>query len=305
MTQSEPTGTIFDVKRFALHDGPGIRTTVFLKGCTLKCQWCHNPESWRPEREHSFRADRCTGCGRCAEACPEGAIGDNGQPGGVDPSRCTLCDACVEACRSGARELVGRAATVAELMAEIERDVAFFDESGGGATFSGGEPLGQPDFLLAALKECRRREIHTALDTTLHAPWEIVDSLRDWVDLFLCDVKQIDSAVHEQFTGVSNELILENLRHLAGLGHPIIVRVPLIPGVNVDDDSIMAVSRFVAELGSVRRIDLLPHHAAAKGKLTRLVGNHDFMDVEPLAAARIDEIVKRLQQDGFTVKVGG
>jgi pyruvate formate lyase activating enzyme len=303
--REEPTGTIFDVKRYALHDGPGIRTTVFLKGCTLSCRWCHNPESWRPEVEHSFRAGRCTSCGRCVDACPQGAIGNSDRPGGVDPARCTLCGRCVEVCRGGARELVGRVVTVAELLAEIERDVAFFDESGGGATFSGGEPLMQADFMLAVLRECRRREIHTALDTTLHAPWEVIDQLRPWVDLFLCDVKQLDPAVHEQFTGVSNELILGNLRRLAGLGGEIIIRVPLVPGVNDDEDSIMALSRFVAELGGLRRIDLLPYHAAAKGKLVRLTGDHELMDVRPLAEERIRRIVGQLQQQGFAVKVGG
>jgi len=299
------SGIIFDVKRYAIHDGPGIRTTVFFKGCPLQCGWCHNPESWREGPEHSLRTSRCIGCGRCVEACPHGAISGTGEPSTTDPSKCVLCGACVEACPAGAREILGCLLTVEQVLAQIERDVVFYDESDGGVTFSGGEPLSQAAFLGKLLAECKAREIHTAVDTTCHAPWEVVEAVAEHVDLFLIDIKHMDPAIHERFTGVSNDLILQNSRRLAQREKEIIIRIPLVPGVNDDDENIAATGEFVSSLGGVTRIDVLPHNEAARGKLGRLTQGHELLQVEPPAAERIQAIVQQLEQSGFTVKIGG
>ncbi len=298
-------GVIFDVKRYAIHDGPGIRTTVFLKGCPLRCRWCHNPESWHAAHQPAFRAGRCVGCGRCIEACSSGAISRLDERVVTDPNACTACGDCVDVCQTDAREILGRQATVSELIKEIERDLIFFDTSGGGVTLSGGEPLAQPEFLRALLGECKAREIHTALDTTCHAPWDVLESIAGTVDLFLCDLKLMDPAAHEQFTGVSNQLILENLARLARLDRQIIVRIPVIPGVNDSDDNLDASGAFIRSLDRPVEVDILPYNRAVLGKLGRLTGNYDILKVDPPDRRRLEEIRKRLKSFGIAARIGG
>lgn len=310
---TDSTGVIFDLKRYAVHDGPGIRTTVFLKGCPLRCRWCHNPESWSQAPERAYRANRCTGCGRCIEACPGGAISRAGDRVQTDSDRCTLCGDCVRACPSGAREILGRRVSVDELMARIERDVIFFDTSGGGVTVSGGEPLMQPDFVERLLAECKTREIHTALDTTCHGPWETLERIGRHVDLFLCDVKLMDPAAHRRLTGVSNELILENLRRLTASGRRVIIRMPVIPGVNDGEENLTATGEFVGSLGQSPggsvdapvRVDILPYNEAMRGKLDRLAEDYPMMEFEAPSPGRMKRIASKLESFGVRVNIGG
>jgi pyruvate formate lyase activating enzyme len=298
-------GIVSDIKKFSIHDGPGIRTTVFLKGCPLSCWWCHNPESQAPEREMTFWANRCIQCRACLEVCAEGAISWAGEVMSTDREQCVLCGACVEACYAGAREIVGREMTVGQVMAEIERDIAFYDESGGGATFSGGEPLLQQDFLFALLQACKEKEIHTAVDTCGFVTWETLDSVREHVDLFLYDLKLMDDAKHQKFTGVSNELILKNLQMLSKRGHNIFLRVPIIPGINDDDENIHQTGAFAAALPHLNRVDILPYHHAAAEKYSRLNKVYELSGIRPPSNERMAEITQILREFGLQVKIGG
>ncbi len=290
------TGIVFDIRKFSIHDGPGIRTTVFLKGCPLQCAWCHNPEGQSAAVELMLRPGRCIRCGACLEACPQGAISLDGDVPVTNPTLCRNCGACVESCYAGARELVGREMGVADVLHEIERDRPFYDESGGGVTVSGGEPLMQPDFLAALLRACREREIHTALDTCGYAPWATVDRVRESVDLFLYDLKIADDDRHRAWTGASNRPILENLRALSRLGHRIILRTPVVPGVNDDEENLRAIARIAAELPRPVRVQLLPYHRIGVEKYSRLARPYTLPEAVPPAPARLEEIAGALQQ---------
>jgi pyruvate formate lyase activating enzyme len=223
----------------------------------------------------------------------------------TDAESCTLCGDCVEVCYAEAREIAGREVTVAQVMAEIEQDISFYDESGGGVTFSGGEPLSQPDFLLALLQACKEKELHTTVDTCGFAPWETLDSIRECVDLFLYDLKLMDDARHRKFTGASNELILRNLRMLSERGHDIFLRVPIVPGINDDDEHIRQIGAFAAALPHLNRVDILPYHHIALEKYKRLNKVYSLPEARPPSDERIAEIAQILEGFGLRVKIGG
>jgi pyruvate formate lyase activating enzyme len=298
-------GMVFDVKKFSIHDGPGIRTTVFLKGCPLSCWWCHNPESQIMEPQFVFWDKRCIRCGACVEVCPQDAVCANADGVSTDVEKCVCCGACVDVCYAEAREVVGREMTVPQVMTQIEQDIPFYDQSGGGVTFSGGEPLLQWRFLLALLQACREREIHVALDTCGFSPWRAVDTVREYVDLFLYDLKLVDDARHRRFTGVSNELILGNLQALSQHGHDIVLRVPVIPGVNDDDDSVRGIGAFAAALPRLERLDLLPYHHVGVEKYKRLNRVYRLPEARPPSNGRMAELAQVLREFDLPVKIGG
>jgi pyruvate formate lyase activating enzyme len=299
------SGIVFDIKKFSLHDGPGIRTTVFLKGCGLRCWWCHNPESQHPGPELMLRPELCVQCGVCAATCPQGAITWDGERYVTDRSQCTRCGECTVSCYAEARELVGREMTVEAVMADILRDAAFYDESGGGVTFSGGEPLLQGDFLLALLQACQAQGLHTVLDTCGYAPTGTLNAVREHVDLFLYDLKLMDDARHRQVTGVSNTLILDHLRLLVENGHRVILRVPIIPHVNDDDENIRQIAALARDLASIERVDLLAYHRIGSNKYERLDRPDPMPETVPPSADHMSDIVRAFQSVGLQVKLGG
>jgi pyruvate formate lyase activating enzyme len=296
------SGTIFDLKKYSINDGPGIRTTVFFSGCPLACLWCHNPESQSLTPELLYRAGRCLLCGACIEVCPEHAISANACEGiFTDRSQCTQCQTCIATCYSGAREFSAREVTVEDVMKEITREIPFYDESGGGVTFSGGEPLMQPGFLSALLKACWEQEIHTVVDTSGFANWNVFNQICSDVDLVLYDLKHMDTTRHREATGVPNELILENLRRLSALGAKCIVRIPLIPGINDDEENLIESGKFIASLPRIEGVEVIGYHDIAQAKYQALGREYRLAKTKPPTEIKLHHAAHILQSYGLTV----
>ena len=298
------TGLVLDIRKYSIHDGPGIRTTVFLKGCGLSCWWCHNPESQAPGFEAIVRDNRCIRCGACVRACEHGAITWTDAGPVTDRAQCAACGDCSAVCYTEARERVGREMAADEVLAEVLQDLPFYEESGGGMTLSGGEPLLQTDFTAALLAGAKAHGLHTALDTCGYATWDVLERVRGDVDLFLYDLKLMDDERHRRFTGVSNAPVLRNLRRLSELGHRIRLRVPVIPDVNDDEENLRAVAAFAAGLPHLEGADLLPYHHIGVDKYERLDRTYRLPDSRSPSEERLEVVARFLEGNGLAVGTG-
>lgn len=300
------TGLIFDIKKYAINDGPGIRLTVFFKGCNLSCEWCHNPESMSPKVQKMYNASKCIGAVKCIEHCPNDALKLTSVGIVTDYNSCNLCGKCAAVCPTKAFELLGSNIPISDLMKEIDNEAVFFDQSGGGVTFSGGEPLMHADYLLEALKACGKRYYHRVVDTTAFASKETVLAIAEHTELFLIDLKVMDAKKHKEFTGVSNEKILANIQELAKTNCDIIFRMPLIKGVNASEENIIKTAEFMNSLeGDKSVINLLPYHSVAENKHIKLGAPNDFKSFEAPSENEICGIISLFKNYGVKATVGG
>ena len=301
-----PESLIFDIKRYAINDGPGIRVVIFFKGCNLHCAWCHNPESISAKVEKMYAPAKCIKCGSCVEACPENAI--SLKPEGIitDPDLCKICGKCAEVCPTKAIEMSGKVMSVAEIIGIIEKERIFFDQSGGGVTFSGGEPLVHSKFLMELLHECRKRKIHTAIDTAGYASVETILEVAKHTDLFLYDLKMMETSMHRKWISLGNENILQNLKAIAETGSNIIIRIPLIGEINDTDENIELTAKFVSELaGEKKLVHLLPYHSIAENKYIKLGKSGDFEKLKAPDKETLDRVIEKFAEYGILASVGG
>jgi len=295
-------GLIFNIQRFSLHDGPGIRTTVFSKGCPLKCQWCSNPESINPYPEIMTYDMKCIGCGKCLEVCPNEAITMVNNISRIERAKCNLCMECAKACPSGAIEEVGKYLSQEEVMREIEKDRLFYLNSGGGVTFSGGEPLQQWQFVREIFKQCKEENIPTALDTTGYARWEVMEKVLEYTDLVLYDIKHLDPLIHVEGTGATNKLILKNVAKTVNRVETWL-RIPVIPGYNDSTPYFRKLAQFSANLG-VDKVSLLPYHTMGERKYEHLGRLYPFEGVNPPSEESVNSFKEVIESCGLRVKIG-
>lgn len=299
---------ITNIQKFSIHDGDGIRTSVFFKGCPLKCEWCHNPETQRYEREIQYDPDKCTGCGSCVRVCPSHAVVlEDGKPV-TDRKACTLCGRCENFCPAGIREVVGKEYTVKELVRELMKDQIFYEDSGGGVTFSGGEVMTMDmDYILAAARELHRQDITLTIDTCGYVPYEKLESLLPYVDTFLYDVKIMDPEIHRKYIGTDNKLILENLVRLAKDGARIYIRIPVIREVNGNEKNMKETIAFLKEHDiHPPQINLLPYHDTGSGKYPKLDMEYKGTDLHAPEREEMEGFVRLFVDAGFAnTKIGG
>lgn len=287
-------GVVFNIQRYSINDGPGIRTCVFLKGCPLNCRWCHNPESKSPKPELSYSAAKCIGCGKCAAVCPNGCHTFADGIHAIDRTSCIACGKCVNAC-IGALDLFGKMMTVDEVIAEAIKDKPFYAESGGGITFTGGEPFAQPKFLLALLKEAKKQGLHVCIETSGYVQHEILADAMNYVDVFLFDYKETDAERHAEYTGVRNEKILENLCYLAENGKEIVLRCPIIPGYNDRDEHFSAIASLADKYEGITHVDIEPYHPLGKTKAAQIGKEYPLGELEMVNKELSNEWIQTIQ----------
>lgn len=297
---------IFDIKRYAINDGPGIRVVVFFKGCNLHCAWCHNPESISARPEKMYAPAKCIRCGTCVEACPENAITLTPDGINTDAELCTLCGKCAEVCPTKAIEISGKPMSVNEIIDIIEKERIFFDQSGGGVTFSGGEPLVHTRMLIELLDECGKRGIHRAVDTAGNVNTETILEVAGRTDLFLYDLKMMDSGLHKKWIRSANERILFNLKALALANANIIIRIPLIGGVNDTPENLELTAKFISELkGEKKVVHLLPYHKIAQNKYSKLGRSNDFEQFSEPDKETLTRAIHIFSEYSITASTGG
>ena len=296
-------GIVTEIQRFSVHDGPGIRTTVFLKGCNLRCAWCHNPETLRLAPELQRFPGKCLGCGRCLTACAHGAQELTSAGRVFHRDRCIACGQCARGCYAEAVRVVGTRMRVEEVIAEARRDQAFYDDSGGGVTLSGGEPLCQPAFSAEILRLCKAEGWHTALETNLAAPWKNLAALLPSLDLVMLDLKLFQAGPHRRRTGVSNRRILANARRLAREPVPLIVRTPVIPGVNDTLEAIAPIAALIAGFPRLLYYELIPYHPLGTGKYESLDLRYRLPDVRRPTPAAMRPLADAARQHAIEVRV--
>ncbi|MDR3322353.1 MAG: glycyl-radical enzyme activating protein [Synergistaceae bacterium] len=305
MTATRKLGVVFDIKRYTLHDGPGIRATVHLKGCPLSCWWCHNPESQNFKPQLLYRAERCIACDMCVGACPNGAVSAQSGRMFTDPSVCDGSGACADVCPSCAREICGVRMSVDEVMEPILKERIFFEQSGGGVTLSGGEPLGQPEFVMRLLSECKRLDIHTALDTSGFVNSKILLDTIPVTDLYLYDIKHMDPEEHKKYTGVDNDVILSNLSRLGEAGAAINARMPFVPGVNTDAGNLRATAVFLSSARGITGLNLLPYHSAAEDKHGRWGVGFRLSGIHAPTETSLRRAAELMENYGVRTAIGG
>lgn len=298
---------IINIQKYSIHDGDGIRTTAFFKGCPLKCTWCHNPESQSYAREVLYYTERCTGCTACAHACPNKAIIDKHGHVDTDRSRCDLCGTCLDYCLNNAREIVGKQYSIPELVKELTKDAMFYEESHGGVTLSGGEVMAQDmDYIEELVKRLHRQGIDVTIDTCGQAPYENFRRILPYVSTFLYDFKLMDSEQHRKYTAFGNETILDNLKRLSADGARIYIRIPTIEGVNADDGNMRAIIAFLKEYVNVAQVNLLPYHNTGKSKYEKLARTYEGEAFAAPSSERMEELLDLFRAAGFSnTKIGG
>ncbi|MCE0495504.1 glycyl-radical enzyme activating protein [Vibrio salinus] len=296
-------GVLFNIQRYSLHDGPGIRTIPFFKGCPLSCKWCSNPESHQPQPELIYKKTDCIHCGKCVSACKQQALSPN-NPFFIDRERCIQCGECTDICPTNALEMKGKRMSVEQVILELNKEENLFRRSGGGVTLSGGEPLAQPEFARELLKACKEKGWHTAIETTGYTSKEIIEDVFPWVDLALTDIKAINPYIHKENTGVDNTVILENLIRISFITK-VIVRVPVIPGVNDNPDEIRAICEFARLMLNVDTIHLLPYHTYGENKYQLLGREYPMGDMPVNREDKIESLKQVVESLGFHCHIGG